>query len=160
MTLHVTAGLLSCLANLPDHRDTDRAWEQIDAFFRRYNNYDVTMAKVPAWYTIELLCDQAMILHPNQKHEGRAYTKRMHALQPPVLGAAEIHSAEIHHKAGVGLAVPCAGVYEIEIYDDTLRKQSLAEVAPAEAMSLRFSNSEIDVFSNVNADDDFLLLDV
>ncbi|KAH6883540.1 hypothetical protein B0T10DRAFT_410917 [Thelonectria olida] len=161
MPLHVIASLLSCLANLPDHRETDRAWEQIDAVFRRYNNDDVTMAKVPAWYTIELLCDQAVILHPNQKHEGRAYMKRMHAQQPPVPGAAEIHSTEIHHKAGVGLAVPCAGDYGIEIYDDTLKKQSLAEVASAEAMSLRFSDSEIDAASfNINADDDFLSIDI
>jgi hypothetical protein len=163
MPLHVIAGLLTCLTSLPDHRDTERAWEQIAAAFQRYNNDDVTMAKVPAWYTIELLCDQAMTQHPNQKHEGRAYTKRMHAAQQ---AGSEIHRAEIHHHkvtlmAGVG--VPCAGVYGIDMYDDdVLRKpQSIVEVASAEAMHLGFSDSEIDaVFFNVTADDEFLSIDV
>lgn len=147
MPLHVMAGLLGCLASMPDHRDTDRAWEQIAEAFRRYNNDDVTMAKVPAWYTIELLCDQAMLVHPNQKHEGRAYTKRTHAS---------------HHDKTVGVAAGCAGVYGIEMYDDALQKQqSLVEVASAEAMSMGFSDSDIDaVFFNVNADDDFLSIDV
>ncbi|KAI5463709.1 hypothetical protein BGZ63DRAFT_423030 [Mariannaea sp. PMI_226] len=181
MPFHVIAGMLSCLASLPDHRDTDRAWEQIDAAFRRYNNNDVTMAKMPAWYSIELLCDQAMVLHPNQKHEGRAYAKRIHTPQPrphsqqqrqhshhQLATGNETHNAQIHQK-GLGLGgisvsvMPCPGVYGIDIYDESLRKHhSMVEVTEtADPMNMGFPDNDIDnVFFNANADDEYLSIDV
>lgn len=151
MPLHVIAGLLSGLSRLPEHRDTDRAWEQIDAAFQRYNNDEVSMAKVPAWHSIETLCDQAMLQHPNQKHEGRSYIKRMHTARP-------VAGAEMHKMAGM----PCGGVYGIEMYDQSLRKHGLEEMASAEAtISMGFSDSDIDaVFFNVNGEDEYLSIDI
>ncbi|KPM45402.1 hypothetical protein AK830_g1210 [Neonectria ditissima] len=150
MPLHVIAGLLSGLSRLSDHRDTDRAWGQVDAAFRRYNNEDTSMAKVPAWHSIEILCDQAMAQHPGQKHQGRAYTKRTHTSRS--VGGAELHKL---------VGMPCGGVYGIEMYDESLRKQVLGDVASAEAISLGFSDTEIDaVFFTVNGEDDFLSIDI
>ncbi|KAH7134247.1 hypothetical protein EDB81DRAFT_94426 [Dactylonectria macrodidyma] len=151
MPLHVIAGLLSCLSRQPDHRDSDRAWEQIGAAFRRYNNDGISMAKVPAWHSIETLCDQAMLQHPNQKHEGRAYTKRMHTSRP-------LPGTEMHKLAGM----PCGGVYGIDVYEGGPRKQGPDQVAPAEVtISMGFSDSDIDaVFFNVNGEDEYLSIDI
>lgn len=150
MPLHVIAGLLSGLSHLPNHRDTDRAWDQVDAAFRRYNNDNTSMAKVPAWHSIETLCYHAMDQHPSQKHDGRAYTKRTHTSRP--VGGAELHKL---------VDMPCGGVYGIEIYNESLRKQVLGEVTSAEAIGLGFSDTEIDaVFFNANGDDDFLSIDI
>jgi hypothetical protein len=78
MPLHAIVGLLSGLARQPDHPDTERAWAQADAVFRRYNTDAITMSKLPAWHAVETLCDQAMAQHPSRCHDGRAYAERIH----------------------------------------------------------------------------------
>ncbi|KFA63633.1 hypothetical protein S40285_03167 [Stachybotrys chlorohalonatus IBT 40285] len=77
MPLYVIAGLLSSMARQPDHPDSERAWHQVDVVFRRYNNEDINMSKMPAWSAIETLCDQAMERHSGRTHSGRDYTKRV-----------------------------------------------------------------------------------
>ena len=73
---HAIGRLLTQLAELPAYTDADRAWRQVDVIFRRHNNEDFNMAKVPAWRVVERLCDQAMLVHSSRMHIGYSYAER------------------------------------------------------------------------------------
>ncbi|KAH7312433.1 hypothetical protein B0I35DRAFT_480890 [Stachybotrys elegans] len=77
MPIHAITGILAGLARQPNHPETDRAWEQVDAVFRRYNNDEMSMAKIPAWHAIEIMCERAMMQHSQISHGGRSYTRRI-----------------------------------------------------------------------------------
>ncbi|KAI5460970.1 hypothetical protein BGZ63DRAFT_405408 [Mariannaea sp. PMI_226] len=174
MPLQVVTIMLTCLANVPDHQDTDRAWEQINIAFQRYSSHGLAMAKMPTWSVIEVLCDQAMALHPNRKHEGCAYTKRMYtseSQQEPqhphheqqVAAGNETHSTPDHQNAlslDNSSSISCTRAGEISAFDENLRKQSeVVELAMTEAMNNGFSDNDIDpyLFFTMSPDDALLL---
>lgn len=149
MPIHVIAGLLSGLARQPDHADTDRAWEQVEVVFQRYNNEDMSMAKIPAWHAIETLCDQAMAQHPGEPHEGRAYTKRIHKhVGPSVLDDADrMRSVDPMMVAEGGL------------FGDDLTNSALGQMfATTDSGPLGFGQGMS--FYDMNADSDFPSLDL
>ena len=154
MPIHIVAGLLSGLARQPDHPDTARAWEQIDVVFQRYNNEDISMAKIPAWTSIENLCDQAILKHPNRTHEGRSYTNRLHKTNPPNAPPTmwELHKPE---------ELSQLSAYSLGIYDAGLGQPNLTEMFSPAAMNFGFSNSDIDtVFFNLNENNEFPSIDI
>ncbi|CAM1511760.1 Fc.00g092730.m01.CDS01 [Cosmosporella sp. VM-42] len=152
MPIHVVAGLLSGLARQPDHPDTDRAWEQVDVVFRRYNNENISMAKIPAWNSIENLCDRAMQKHPSRNHEGRAYTNRIHKNNSP-------HAAwEAQQKPeGISYDSMCS----VDMYDNGISQPSLTQMFSTESMSVGFSASDIDtIFFNLNENNELPSIDI
>ncbi|KAH7116464.1 hypothetical protein EDB81DRAFT_767483 [Dactylonectria macrodidyma] len=139
--IHCIAGLLSGLARLPSHADTDRAWAQIDVVFQRYNNEDISMAKTLAWNSVENLCDQAMLKHPNRVHEGRSYVKRIHKNGSPM-------TAWEPHRAG---AVSYGGMGSIDLSERIIRQPDVSQRFSREAMNSDFSADGIDaIFFNLD----------
>lgn len=155
MPIHVIAGLLSGLARQPDHPDTDRAWEQIDIVFRRYNNDDISMAKIPAWHAIEALCDQAMAQHPAQPHEGHSYTKRVHKhAHSPMTDDSD------HLKTTVSpMMLGDMSMYGADMSEPTL-SQMFSSTGPAMSMGFPTSGPNDLSFFNITADGDFPSLDI
>lgn len=74
---HSVGRLLTILAELPAHADTDRAWRQVDVIFQRHNNDEFSTAQIPAWRVVERLCDQAMLVHSSRVHIGYSYAERL-----------------------------------------------------------------------------------
>lgn len=155
MPIHVIAGLLSGLARQPDHPDTDRAWEQVEIVFRRYNNDDISMAKVPAWHAIEALCDQAMAQHPGEPHEGRAYSKRIHkhGAQPPVPDDTD------HMKNVTPMMMGDIGMYGTDM-GETALGQMFSTAGSTMPLAFATSGQGGMNFFNMNADGDFPSLDI
>lgn len=154
MPIHIVAGLLSGLARQPDHPDTERAWQQIDVVFRRYNNEDISMAKIPAWTTIENLCDQAIGKHPGRSHEGRSYTNRLHKSNPP---AGPPTMWELHKPEDLSQLSSC----KLGFYDNSLSHSNLTEMLSAPGMNFGFTNSDIDtIFFNLNEHNEFPSIDI
>ncbi|KAH7142141.1 hypothetical protein EDB81DRAFT_653210 [Dactylonectria macrodidyma] len=151
MPIHCIAGLLSGLARQPHHPDTDRAWTQIDVVFQRYNNEDISMAKIPAWKFIEDLCDQAMLKHPNRAHEGCSYIKRIHnAGLPPT--ACEPHRAE---------AVWCDGMCSFRSHENTMSQPNLSQIFCMGATNLGFTFSETNhIFFSLDENNEFPTTDI
>ncbi|KAI9158195.1 Bikaverin cluster transcription factor bik5 [Paramyrothecium foliicola] len=137
MPLHVIVGLLSGLAQHPDHKDTDRAWKQVEVVFQRYNNDEITMAKLPAWHVIETLCDQAMLQHQGRVHDGRAYTKRLHQ-SAEATGDGE-HTPELVTD-NIDLLVPgLSNPYFDQMFDSTAAPTlSLSDFYTADAGAMDF----------------------
>jgi hypothetical protein len=73
---HSIARLLFSLAQVPETREANRAWKQVEIIFRRHNNGQFSMVDVPSWRVIERLCDNAMYAHSNRVHDGAVYTIR------------------------------------------------------------------------------------
>lgn len=73
---HSIARLLFTMAQVPETREADRAWKQVEIIFRRHNNGQFSMVDVPAWRVIERLCDNAMYAHSSRVHDGAVYTIR------------------------------------------------------------------------------------
>ncbi|KAF7553442.1 hypothetical protein G7046_g7097 [Stylonectria norvegica] len=147
MPLHVIGGLLSCLARQPDHIDTDRAWEQIEVVFRRYNNEDISMVKVPAWHAIETLCDEAMLQHPNRVHEGCSYVQRVHKKNP--VGA----RATMDGKS--------RGLYDVDLYESDMGHTTLPGMFSVQATNPNFSADDIEsIFFHTHGDHEIPSLDI
>lgn len=151
MPIHVVAGLLSGLARQPDHSSTDRAWEQIEVVFQRYNNEDVSMAKIPAWISIEKLCDQAMLKHPDRVHDGRSYANRLHKTE------SSMPFWEPQKPGGTSQIGICA----VESYDQKAFQPSLSDMFSAEATNFGFTTTDIDtLFFNLNENNEFPSIDI
>ncbi|KAL6411921.1 hypothetical protein AUP68_04300 [Ilyonectria robusta] len=146
--IHCIAGLLLGLARRPDHGDTDRAWKQIDVVFQRYNNEDISVAEVLAWNSVENLCDQAMLKHPNRAHEGRSYVERIHKTAP--VTAWEPHRSDAVSYEGMGFS----GL------DENIRQSNLSHRFLGEGMDSGFSTGDIEaLFFNLDKDSEFLPTD-
>ncbi|KAH6867503.1 hypothetical protein B0T10DRAFT_419731 [Thelonectria olida] len=141
--IHCIAGLLLGLARQPDHADTDRAWKQIDVVFQRYNNEDISMAKILAWKSIENLCDQAILKHPNRVHEGLSYVRRIHNISSPVT------TWEPHNDMG-----------SIDLCENIIRQPDLSQRLSTEALNSDVSTSDINaIFVNLDQNNELLPLD-
>lgn len=146
--IHCIAGLLLGLARRPDHGDTDRAWKQIDVVFQRYNNEDISVAEVLAWNSVENLCDQAMLKHPNRTHEGRSYVERIHKTSP--MTAWEPQKSHAVRYDGMGFSS----------LDENVRQSNFSHRFSGESMDSGFSTGDIEaLFFNLDQNSEFLPTD-
>lgn len=126
----------------------------MDVVFRRYNNDDISMSKVPAWHAIETLCEQAVAQHPTQQHEGRAYMKRVHKHARPSMP----DDAEQMKTTVAPMMLGNMGMYGADMTEPTL-SQIFSTTGPGMSMGFPTSGQGNMNFFNMSGDD-FPTLDI